>query len=97
MHGLKTLSYRQTYEDRYVTPDLDFFSCAYCGDTPNCFDHVPPLAAVRDFPRAKFPYYWLVPSCTDCNLTLAANYLFTFEERKAFVLERKHPRKMGAV
>jgi len=90
--------YRKIYESRYTTPDFDFFLCAYCGGKPSCFDHVPPLATVAAFPNKQFKAYWLVPSCTRCNLVLGGHSLLvTFLQRKAYLKRYISRRENGRV
>ena len=90
--------YRTLYESRYITPDLDFFVCAYCGGKPSCFDHVPPLATVAAFPQKKFKHYRLVPSCGSCNQILGGHSLLvTLTQRKAYMKRYVSRRENGRV
>ena len=92
-------NYRSIYENRYSVPNLDFFVCAYCGDTQEVFDHVPPIHLVSAFPAKDFGTYWLVPCCKKCNASLGGHsMLVTFEQRKAYIRERISPgRNTGIV
>lgn len=85
---LKT--YRKLYQHRYSVSDHDLFSCAYCGKDFEVFDHVPPLAIVRELPQHDFSPYLMVPSCNKCNSILGGHsMLLTVESRKLYLKKKR--------
>ena len=49
------------------------YACFYCGDPADAKDHVPALCRVPDYRRLNLEKeeYFLVPSCTECNVLLS--------------------------
>ena len=65
----------------------DGWACVYCGEVADTVDHVVPKSY-----RLNNRDDNLVASCKECN-ALAANYVFdSIEEKRAFVLRRRHER-----
>jgi hypothetical protein len=67
--------------------------CFYCGDNANEIvrDHVRPVCVSKTF--RDYDPRDVVDCCTECNSVLGDNFIFTLEERAAFIYNfycRKH-------
>lgn len=77
------------------------FTCFYCGDPAECFDHVPPICRVSDYESfgLAHPRYLKVPACHECNTLAGSEVQESILERNEVVkaaLRRKHRRVLAS-
>jgi len=75
---------------RFYHDEEDRFTCFYCGEGANCFDHQPPITRVSDYRSLNLQHevYIKVPSCNSCNTAAANKLTETLWDRYELVKER---------
>jgi 5-methylcytosine-specific restriction endonuclease McrA len=79
-------NFDKTTIDRIFSRDQ--YTCVYCGGLADVIDHVIPYAHSQNNEDTN-----LVASCKDCNSMVSDKVFSSFDEKKAYILERRNNRK----
>jgi len=89
--------YNRFYKKLNPVNSDDSFTCYYCGEPANCYDHTPPISCIDYYDCTGIEAeFLLVPSCSECNRLLGSTNTKTLADRFTLLKEllRKHYSKV---